>query len=386
VSASYLAGDARMKSGGKLKVMHLLPSLEVGGTERLLCDFLHEVKSYPNVENSLVVVNNRVDKVLVDFLSDHKIPTTYISRNPGSRSLASLFLMISLIRTEKPEYVHAHNFFTLVLALFARLSFRKFKIFFTVHTTGSISESNTLKRLCFKCIPDGTIAISNVVFNECVNAKMRNVRMIYNGINISKFAKPSEKKTQRKDDFVCVARLNILQKGQDILISALAEMKARKRSTTLGLVGDAAEGSDDRLVLEKLAVQLDVKDSVRFYGTRHDIAAYLHGAKIFVLPSRVEGFGLSIVEAMASGLPIIAAAAGGISEILDQGKYGILVHADDVKALATAMESLLNNQVLREEYAKKSLIRVEDFSIEKMVSSYILFYLSQARAASGKSV
>jgi len=136
---------------------------------------------------------------------------------------------------------------------------------------------------------------------------------------------------------VCVGRLSH-EKGHDVLLRALADLRARGVDATLRLVGDGPE----RGALESLSNNLGLADAVAFAGplVNDRLGEVLAAADAFVLPSRAEGFGVALVEAMATGLPVVATRSGGPEDIVLPDD-GVLVTADDPRALADGIEALI---------------------------------------------
>jgi phosphatidyl-myo-inositol dimannoside synthase len=134
-------------------------------------------------------------------------------------------------------------------------------------------------------------------------------------------------------------------KGVDDLIRALAQLRATHRDLTLAAVGSG----DDLPRLQKLATELGVAGAVRFLTglSKQELAACYARADIFALPSTGEGFGLVFLEAMAFAKPIVAAAAGGSTDLVDQKVNGLLVPPRDQAALIQALDQLLCDAALR---------------------------------------
>ena len=134
-------------------------------------------------------------------------------------------------------------------------------------------------------------------------------------------------------------------KGVDQLIRALAQLAATIPSVHLAVVGSG----DDLARHEQLARELGVSNRVRFFTglSRAQIAACYSRCVVFALPSTGEGFGFVFLEAMAFGKPVIGAAAGGVPDIVEHQKNGLLVPPNDLAALAAALERLLLSQPLR---------------------------------------
>jgi phosphatidyl-myo-inositol dimannoside synthase len=145
-------------------------------------------------------------------------------------------------------------------------------------------------------------------------------------------------------------------KGVDDLIRAVAQLQPKFPSLCLAAVGDG----DDLPRLEKIVGDLRVSESIRFLTnlSREEIAACYARSEIFALPSTGEGFGLVFLEAMAFGKPLIGAARGGITDIIEDKVNGLLVPAGDLKSLVEALAELLENESLRMELGRRGAEKV----------------------------
>jgi phosphatidyl-myo-inositol dimannoside synthase len=134
-------------------------------------------------------------------------------------------------------------------------------------------------------------------------------------------------------------------KGVDDLIRALAQLRSTHKDLTLAAVG----GGDDLPRLQKLAAELGIASAVRFLTglSKQDLAACYARADIFALPSTGEGFGLVFLEAMAFAKPIVAAAAGGSTDLVEHNVNGLLIPPHDQAALTRALDQLLRDHTLR---------------------------------------
>jgi glycosyltransferase involved in cell wall biosynthesis len=169
---------------------------------------------------------------------------------------------------------------------------------------------------------------------------------------------------------LAVARL-VRQKGLDILIRAMRPIKASVPDARLLLAGDGPE----RRALERLARELGVADSVSFLGHREDVGHLMRGAWILVHPSRWEGFGLVLLEAMKQGLPIVAARVSAVPEIVIPEATGLLVPPENPRALAEAAIRALGDERFRREAGMRGFERlVEHFSAERMARETAAIY------------
>jgi glycosyltransferase involved in cell wall biosynthesis len=149
-------------------------------------------------------------------------------------------------------------------------------------------------------------------------------------------------------------------KGFDLLVAALPRLAASAPSARLLVVGDGPE----RQALARLARELRVRDRVSITGATADVAAHLAAADVLAAPSRNEGMGRVLVEAMALGLPVVGTAVGGIPWVVADGETGRLVPAGDVPALADALADLAQDPALRRKLGEAAVARAELFSDE----------------------
>ena len=185
---------------------------------------------------------------------------------------------------------------------------------------------------------------------------------------------------------ISVGRLSRV-KGHRVLVEALAELvcgedgplgraglePAARGDLHLLLVGEGPE----RGALAKQARSLGVAQRVHFAGRRgrEEVAALLHTAAVFVLPSYYEGFGIAVLEAQAAGLPVVASDVGGVREVLAGGRTGLLVPPGDARALAQAVGRVLGDRALARRLARRGQKRVaEEFAVERMVERYRAVY------------
>lgn len=162
----------------------------------------------------------------------------------------------------------------------------------------------------------------------------------------------------RHTHLLTVARLGASEEGKGIdqVIAALPAVRARVPDLTYTIIGEG----DDLPRLKALAATHGVLPLVHFAGrvSDADLHAYLHGADLFVMPSRKEGFGIVFVEAMAHGVPVIAGAHAGSPEVVPHGETGLLVRNDDREGLVDAIGRLLADPALRRRMGEAGRRRV----------------------------
>jgi len=203
------------------------------------------------------------------------------------------------------------------------------------------------------------VGASEAVADRLRSEGFADVRAILNGIDRKRFF-PREDVAERARRVVGVGRLT-RQKGFDVLVEA-----ARGTDLEVTLVGDG----EDRALLTGASL----------VGWQPDVGSYLREADIVAIPSRWEGFGLQAVEAMASGVPIVASDIAPLREVL--GDAAVFVPPEDAGALRTALVELVPDRARRALLRERGLARAAAFSIERMVERYTELYEELAAGSS----
>ncbi len=203
--------------------------------------------------------------------------------------------------------------------------------------------------------------------------------VIPNGVDAERFASRGTREKTR-DRFHLpleapvigsVGRLDEPVKGFSILIEAMAQVAARNPRCVCLIAGDGPA----RPSLEAAARARHPEGRIRFLGERRDIPEILSALDLYVQPSRREGFGLSALEAMASGLAVVASSTGGLPEVVRDGETGVLVPPGDAEALAAAVAHLLEDGERRRRMGAAGALRARrEFPLEKMVHRWAELY------------
>jgi L-malate glycosyltransferase len=205
------------------------------------------------------------------------------------------------------------------------------------------------------------------------------VAVVPNGLDLQAYPDRAPRALLRR--VICVANLRP-EKGHDVLIDAAAEVLRRFPDAQFEMVGHGGE----RPALEARAAALGVAHAVSFLGHRDDIPARLAAADIFVLPSRSEAFPNAVLEAMASALPVVASSVGGILELVENGRTGLLAPPGNTFALADRLSRLMANPGLGNRLGEAARAEVEArYSFDRMVAAFERVYLSELarRGAAG---
>ncbi len=210
---------------------------------------------------------------------------------------------------------------------------------------------------------ESIIGVSQIVCNGFKkNFGLSNISCIYNPLDrnlISNSPHPLTKGKNGTTQLISIGRL-VHDKGFDLLIKALSLLQKEKINFNLTILGEGSLRPD----LEKLIDDKGLNNSVHLVGFKENPYDYLSAADIYISSSRYEGFSLAIAEAMITGLPVVSTNCAGPSELLENGKYGMLVECS-VKGLTDGLREMILNKEIREKYTLKSQQRGKFFGIEE---------------------
>jgi glycosyltransferase involved in cell wall biosynthesis len=363
-----------------MKIIHAVTSLNRAGLEKLIYLLCRMNDSDSNNQFMVIILNDIADEDLINGIRLTKTRLAELKRRPGNplSIISYVFKLRRLLSAYRPDVVHVHNNLSFLVVFFAS-RFLGTSIIYTLHDTKLYSSrlfDRASKWLSIKGT-DRFIAISESVKKDFANGDIDpdSIIVVPNCIDLKEFT--VSQRHSSVPTIVCVARLDHEKKGQDILIKALSIVKGRSVPFKCWLIGDG----QSRPFLEKMVKDLGLKEEVDFMGARSDVAKLLVQSDLFVLPSRYEGFGIVILEAMASGLPVIVSNIDGPAEVVEDGKTGLHFQSGDAHDLADKIEALILNEGLRKQFADASLVRVGDYSIEVMYEAYLGVY---RKAADGR--
>ncbi len=257
--------------------------------------------------------------------------------------------VMRLIKNEGIDIIHSHTRVSQVLGCVAgKLSGRPY-----IATCHGFFKPRWGRRL-LRCWGDRTIAISKAVKEHLISDfKVRPERIaeILTGIELEKFRTVSQQqRIEKRQSFGIkadlligmIARLSDV-KGQDVIIKAMPEVIKEHPGVKLALIGEGKMEGE----LRSLVNELKLNGNVMFYPTVGQTVELLHMMDIVVSPSRMEGLGISVMEAQACGVPVVASKVGGLVSLIENEMTGILVEPEDPHQMAQALKRLIIDQNLR---------------------------------------
>ncbi|WP_424355699.1 glycosyltransferase family 4 protein [Methanobacterium sp. MBAC-LM] len=310
--------------------------------------------SYSNSsnENKFVVhsVNMMGTKIIGPFFDQRKI--------------------LPVIKEIDPEIIHAQGISTSGISAFTAYLIKKsLKIPYVVYGRGSDIYPFKAEKILVKAIlnnADSVIALTEHMKKEIQKISDKEVLVVPNGIDMNRFNDSSLTYTEllKGKTIIFIGNLRP-EKGLSYLIEAMMYVTKKDMNTQLLIVGEGPQREN----LEKLVNKLNINNRVTFSGkvTTDKVPVYLKNSDIFVLPSLQEGFPNVLLEAMASGLPVVATEVCGINEIIEDGKNGFLVKPQNSKEIAEKILLLLNNHNLRKWISKQNIKKASKYSWQRTV-------------------
>lgn len=352
---------------GRIRILHLAPHMNFGGAETMIYNLVKNTDK----KKFEPMVATWLGGGLADNLEKEGIKVFQVPAIPKSLRLNALR---RLIRRENIDILHTHLFIAGFYGRLAAIGSGRLRVIRTHH--GMTFKTKTIRRIVFETLlypfSSYNTAVSDSVIQH-LNAVLKwnpdRMRLIRNGIEIERFR---AKRDGIHDPMTIVAAGRLSkEKGFDVLLKALHLLSKKKRDFRCRLAGDGPE----KTALLELRERLGLVDMIDFQGYVRDIAPLMKQGDLFVIPSHHEGLPLSLLEAMASGLPVIASAVGGIPDLLTPDK-GWVVPPGNPEALADAIETAFNNPDKALEMGQRGSVEVLNaYDIKKTAREYEDLYL-----------
>lgn len=325
--------------------MYLLFSFTVGGIERLMVDIANGMSKKHNV--TVCVINDYYSQALIDELDD-RVNVILMKRPVGGGSkLRCMTDIYKIVKNNNIDVLHCQGMNCIQASILVKVLMPKVKIYNTVHAINNYKKYNKFQVVLGNIMCEKIIAISDAVKKEILekNVPKDKIEVVLNTIDTDKFNGKNKRKFNDTDVVIGnVARVYPEIKGQDLLIRAVAELISRGYNVRCVFAGEPMKGNMKYIdELNKLAEELNVSDKVEFLGNVMDVPEVIECIDIFALPSRFEGFGISVVEAMAMKKLCVVSNVGGLCEIISSDKLGYIFKSGDYIDLSDKLEAAINN-------------------------------------------
>lgn len=375
------------------KVLFLITKGNFGGAQRYVYDL---ATSLPKTKYEAVVACGP-GGLLIEKLKEAGIKTIEIESSEREinlkREFKTLKEIVRIIKEEEPDIVHLNSSKMAGLGALAVLYFKltapsyKLKAIFTSHGWGFYeSHRSGFQKLfyyvshwitillCHKTITVSAKTKRDMVWLPFMKGKMV---VVHNGIEkfeLLERENAREKLAGEEKNKVIIFSISELHKnkGLDVAINGLKLLPQEIKNEIIYCIAGTGE---EETSLKLLAKSLELGDKIKFLGFVQDAKNLLSGADLFLFPSRTENLPFAVLEAGLASLPVIATGVGGIPEIVTDMKTGILVHKENAREIAHAIEYMLKNKTRAEEFGKKIHTTVsKNFSKAKMLRETLVLY------------
>jgi L-malate glycosyltransferase len=357
---------------GKLRILHLVSSLRVGGMEQMVLRFTESQRQMGHDARAIAFHTGP----LLATAREAGLPVQVVGGSHAPLRVARIALALARFR---PDIIHAHNSTSLHYAVLGK-QLSGAGVVMTDHNqprTGTRTPTEREERMT-----DAIVAVSqSTALKVTMRGRTIPLAVIPNGVDMAETSLDRagiRAGLGLKDGIVgiMVARLEGLKRHIDLL-QALALLRDRGLPLTMLIVGDGAARPEIEQAIQELKLG---PDRVRMLGMRSDVMQLLSAADFFVLPSETEGMPVSILEAMKSRLPVIATPVGGIPELVTHEEHGLLTPVKDPVTLAQNLERVVCDSALRIRLGNAAYERARaEFDFRAVMARYIeLYYRVQA--------
>lgn len=351
-----------------MKIIQIIPTLGVGGAEAV-CESL--TKSLSLLGHDVTVISLYSENTIItERLINNGNKLIFLDKQTGI-DIKCVRRLRRLINEIKPDVIHTH-LYALKYAVLASLG-KNITIVHTVHNV-ALKESNKINRIVNKLIFSLNMATPVALSKEIKETVKEiyylsddRIPIILNGIDLSLCKSKKDYLLKDPIKIIHVGRF-FEQKNHEYIIECAKQLSTIK-NIEISFFGDGP-------CIEKciqLVKNYNLEDVILFKGVSSNIYNELNNSDIFILPSKWEGVPISIIEAMGTGLPIIASNVGGISDMIINGQQGILIDPN-TNELTEALLRLIDDFDLRKEIGINAKKMSTEFSVQTMSQKYLKLY------------
>lgn len=367
----------------RYKVWEIIPTLGGGGAEKMVLDLADGLNN-STYEPTVISLYDKEYATTgrLRFAEENGLTVEYLHKKSGF-DIRILFRLAKLIKSEKPDIIHTHIGafpYVAILGFFLR-----FTHIHTVHTIAGLEPRlhQWLLRSSGKHRKTHFVVLSDTILTsmqELYNIPKQYLHCIKNGVDIDGFAYRERTLPADPIRFLTVGSL-IPVKNQTLLLKVFATLEEQRGPKDyLTIVGDG----ELRNELKNKAQELGISGRVAFTGTVEDVLPYLYHSDVFVMTSHYEGVSLALLEAAATGLPLIVSATGGTPELV--GENALMFEDDTESQLISAIIRVTDDAALYASLSVKSRSLAEAHSKQKMINQYADLYDTAREQKSGKAL
>ncbi|MDO4284081.1 MAG: glycosyltransferase [Eubacteriales bacterium] len=365
-----------------LRVLFLIFSFHVGGIERQLVELANALAARGE-EVHLCVINASYEETLLATLSSEVHLLKMERPVSGAGRMAYMWRLARYVRRWHIDVIHAQEPTGVVFSAFAKALCPALRIVETVHDVGEYREYSGMQLRLADLLCRRYVAISAAVEREIRERGIaaRRVTLIHNAVNTEKFYLLQRSKPDRvggREEEFCIgniARFFPAKKGQDTLVRAVEILRRTYPRIHCFLAGAVYRGQDEAYrELVSYVKSHELEDHITFCGGIDEVVDFLGKIDLFVLPSNYEGFGIALIEAMATGLPCVASRLDGPLEIMgEHPELGRLFEAGDAAELAEQIAYVMEHY---QEYQQNEIAAytAATYGMDSFVEKHMALY------------
>ncbi len=358
-----------------LTVLHIIGSLRVAGIQRFVLDLsVQQVRSGDSAV--VVVLNGEPDPDFAAAMTGAGVELVCL-RKQGNRDVGAMVRLLQQVRSYAPDVVHTHGY-TLTYGLPVATALGV-PVVHTLHALMEVEVPAGTERFYDAAIALGVrfVAISTAVAASFSERFAAFAAVVDSGVNLRAFAEPADRLQVRQTlgvatDAVLAVTVSRIEhvKGVDIAFEVFESVASAHAQAHWLVVGDGAELP----ALRRRVAASAIADRVHLVGMQTDVVPLLGASDLFLLTSRSEGLGLSVIEGLAAGLPCVVPPVGGLVEIVHHGRNGLMANDTSVTAIAEQLDRMLGSQALRRQLGEQAQASVERFAVSQAAQLYRAVY------------
>ena len=373
------ASSANTK-GTKVRIFHLVPNMNFGGLQEVVRE-LGLAQRQAGHEVTIGCWSNESNNAAAEAqLQAAGVRMVYLRRGPQGKQVSGKRYLFMKLKKElgagKVDILHVHNpFYHYLYGALAARAAGGTKVMLTMHATVWLDKGRPAWKRVFwigAMLSDSIVSVCEEV-QQILLGRFKLPRgkfsVVENGIDLGRFLAVPQRVARDKIVIGTIGRM-ASEKNHKVLIEAFAKLLPRYGDLRLRLLG----GGPLETQLKALTARLEVQDAVEFCGFSNDTPGYLRSFDIFVLPSESEAMPLTLLEAIASGLPVVATSVGNVPRMVGVTESGWLCAPGDVDSLAQALEKAITceQRIKMGEQARAKVSQY--FSANRMAADYERHY------------
>ena len=345
------------------KIIEIIPEFKLAGAETMCENLINAIDKSKFEVIAISLYNTKT--AITERLENKGVKIYFLDKRRGF-DYKCIIKLCDIIKKEKPDMIHTHLYILRYLVIPMILYGKNVIKVHTVHNIADkeIRKGKFINKFAFKFLKVIPVAISETVKKSIeVTYKINpnSIPLIYNGIELENCIKKND--YLNTNNIIHIGRFSE-QKNHVELINIFEKCLEKNNNLNLLLIGDGEE----RKNIYEYCSKKNILKNIKFLGVQKNCFKYLHDSDMFVMPSKWEGMPMTIIEAMGTGLPVVAYPVGGISDMIEENINGFL--PENAVDFSEKIIELENNKLLRERIGKENLKHSQLFSATKMAELY----------------